>query len=1649
MALYCTNLRSSSREDKEKSNTVWIEWDFANDKVKSFEVEVYTRSYVKRTWVLLRSWSDLTVDKVAGSYKTWFTVSKYVQDGSTSNPVESYYFKVKPNAIDYTYTEYDADGNSSLTTVPWFDGGWAKSESYVAPTMNAVQQSIAAEFTKCEQFRENARSLYSELSSLPVTASTSKVSSIWTDLQDAAGSCKTSADSVISLCSSYGYTTSTSYEMKWATSYKANANTYLANGKTKYDSYVKTAADKAKEAVKYRAAGDDYWSKAGEQWDKAKSAAANKNDSAASKYYNNAADYYWKAAQNYGWSYEITGSSYDIKWQNESAYWWNVAYLKAGNSLTNSQWTEQNLKAMGAKSATPTVSVGSPNADGHVMVTIKSNDKWSNRMYLQRSVNGGSWGTIHTVSRTVPKGGGAWSDQKFYDATAWVGNSYRYRAYVERTVIPVAPASAWSATASYLGKPAAPSNFQVSRVSNSSVTVSWVPEGHVSGEYVIRYTNIEGRDKEGNVVNAWVAGIADNKIQSLTVPSGRTSAQIDGLAEGRWYFRMYRRNATGDSAWAKAYNGNVTINVLLSNKVSKLVPPQAVKAALVAATSVRLTWADVNPREDGATYTIEYTTNKRAWADNITDEIRTVKYGGADGLRYTVTGLSQGKRYYFRVAKVRGTEKVWGYAATESRYSMETEYVDVPAVYSEGVTVPSGLAVEAVVGADYTDGRLTWTDPQGAAETYDIQYTNVSGALEADDMGVINAETLGSWTANNLKTYTVKNLTPGFWQFRVRKLANEAVSYWSNTVSLEVMPSGGAMASPAGLYAEAVSQGIQLTWTDVQESGAQYEVWSTTDTTAYETNAMGHVTITGLGELASQGDNLWTYTLTDLKPGVVYLLRVRKNLGESFTWASTLRGHESYRTDTEASVELSVDASGSVSVPQNLAATGRGPESMLLTWDDSGATDNVYVIQYTTDTDAYTDNAVGNISQEEYTLEASASEHRFSLTGLEAGALYYVRVRKRVGELSGAWTDVVEAQQEPNPDDEEALAAPTVAATQAALTIGETAVFSWIHNGATEQTQAQVRFTITDTGGASVSETVDIDGAVQDYEADPESLGMSDGYSADWQVRTMGTIVGYWSPWSAVQRFSAYEAPVAEVAVADGEGNPIGGQDPLESMPLNVEVTTSSASLSESNAVIAYGFQIEVVGEFQAELQDGTSRYFAGGEVVYAKSISANDEGFDPVEWVFQVPAGEVQLFSGATYAAVANVVTATGMRAQSEPTEFSVYWGGAMPQPSVRIEYDDDAMACAIYPWCNVPSDSQYSDRWLEPVGFTASGSTTCDMALDNGDGTASLLLVNDGGYASVFVDTDEIPVDGSQAVVSVAFGEDVEITWSDDGAEATATETIHIEGVAEPEQEHEEDPEDEEGDPERREPSLTPEQIEVLDELGWPEGFDDRVDNENQYPDYEDLLPPVDASGETLRENTVLDIYRVLPDGSTVLVAYDIPNDGQTGAVDVHPNFSTCTYRIVARDTETTLAASVEQSIEIPMEQAVIQWNESWESNAVGEIGVYTGERIVTPYGVKVSESYEVESVLRAYVGRRSPVSYYGTQLSHEESIETSFVRYLDGQELAAARRLASWFGDCYVREPSGTGFWANVKVGIGHEHNTDKQNVTFSLTKVEGGA
>lgn len=208
------------------------------------------------------------------------------------------------------------------------------------------------------------------------------------------------------------------------------------------------------------------------------------------------------------------------------------------------------------------------------------------------------------------------------------------------------------------------------------------------------------------------------------------------------------------------------------------------------------------------------------------------------------------------------------------------------------------------------------------------------------------------------------------------------------------------------------------------------------------------------------------------------------------------------------------------------------------------------------------------------------------------------------------------------------------------------------------------------------------------------------------------------------------------------------------------------------------------------------------------------------------------------------------------------------------------------------------------------------------------------------------------------------------------------------------------------------------------------------------------------TLVTNCKLSVYRREYDGSFKEIARDINNESDLYVTDPHPSLDYARYRVVAKMNDTGAISFCDiKSIEVNEKSAIIQWAEKWSSfeiNASGEGNVepaWAGSMLKIPYNISISDNKAIDVSLVKYAGRENPVSYYGTQIG-ETSSWSMFIPKEDKALLYDIRRLSRWTGDVYVREPYGTGYWANISVSYNLKYSDLIVPITISLTRVEGG-
>lgn len=216
--------------------------------------------------------------------------------------------------------------------------------------------------------------------------------------------------------------------------------------------------------------------------------------------------------------------------------------------------------------------------------------------------------------------------------------------------------------------------------------------------------------------------------------------------------------------------------------------------------------------------------------------------------------------------------------------------------------------------------------------------------------------------------------------------------------------------------------------------------------------------------------------------------------------------------------------------------------------------------------------------------------------------------------------------------------------------------------------------------------------------------------------------------------------------------------------------------------------------------------------------------------------------------------------------------------------------------------------------------------------------------------------------------------------------------------------------------------------------------------------IAPFCEAADGNLIDDAVLSVYRREFDGSFTEIATNLANIRGHFVSDPHPALDYARYRIVARSNSTGAIGYYDMAgIPVGEKAVIIQWDEVWQDYEYAEYRdnqrPWSGSMLKLPYNIDVSEENQLDVSLIEYIGRKHPVSYYGTQVGQSQSWSVTIPK-TDTETIYALRRLAVWTGDVYIREPSGSGYWANISVSFSQNHCNPAIPVKFSITRVAGG-
>lgn len=766
----------------------------------------------------------------------------------------------------------------------------------------------------------------------------------------------------------------------------------------------------------------------------------------------------------------------------------------------------------------------------------------------------------------------------------------------------------------------------------------------------------------------------------------------------------------------------------------------------------------------------------------------------------------------------------------------------------------------------------------------------------------------------------------------------------------------------------------------------------------------------------------------------------------------------------------------------DIKKTSENTFDVYLKW--AGLDNVTYNVEYTTNPDYF--DSGGNTDS----IPGLKSPSGIAF-GLSGGETYYFRVQSVNEAGESGWSSSIYVTLGEKPT------APTTWSSTNSIILGEESTLYWMHNSIDGSKQKHVEIGITVNNGEEKITHIDTstnDDPINYYPLktvdDNGDYIYPDGATIRWRVRTAGVLTEnnkpVYSDFSMVRTIEVRIQPKLAVHIADSDSIDI---SEITSFPFFAIVNVTEGK--ENQTPIMYHLAVTANDTYDTVDGAGNNKIVREGEAIYSMHFDPSgpefyetgDDGkttWNPYELRAMISANNIDLENSISYTVTCTVTMDSGLTG-SGSADMVVSWGEIYYEPDAEVVVDTDIYTTHIRPYCGrkpyyavttEESDDENehlsyggmlyinSGKLIEPLDgeaieleYVASStpvSLTESIIKPLKDGLI-YTIETDGESVCINIDADQNPdlTDGMEKVLLVKLSGYYDLSF------APGTKGMYI---------------DDELYPYRygggtRYTGIISEGV-YINGVGsyWFDRIEQQViKTETIHTTDGKVVYRGTINGKLYRfcigDNPVIDddillsVYRRDFDGSFTELAVDLDNLGLSYITDPHPPLNHARYRIVARS-KTTGSVSYNDLPDIPIggNAIVIQWDERWTDYEMdnyneSETPAWAGSMVKLPYNVDVSDSYNTDVSLVNYIGRKRPVSYYGTHLDEKSSWSTE-IPSDDHVTLNLLRRLAIYTGDVYVREPSGSGYWANVKVTFSQTHCEVTIPVTFDITRVEGG-
>jgi hypothetical protein len=266
--------------------------------------------------------------------------------------------------------------------------------------------------------------------------------------------------------------------------------------------------------------------------------------------------------------------------------------------------------------------------------------------------------------------------------------------------------------------PAAPSNLVAKPAGTSSINLTWADNSTNEVNFVLMQSSTSG-------------GIY-NKL--ITIPANTTSYTDVGLgSSATYYYKIQSTNAGGNSAWSNEANATTASS-------GPPAAPSGLSAIPMGCNSVLLTWTDKSTNE------VSFDLRRSTSSSGTYITIATLP---ANTATYTNTGLTKGRKYYY---KIRAVNSVGNSAYSNSAFATAACNA---AFVSGGLTNGNNAKTEEVISTSKlypnpsANGSFNLVLPDETAYPVVMQILSLTGQMVmqkelTDQVNVITTEGLKS-----------------------------------------------------------------------------------------------------------------------------------------------------------------------------------------------------------------------------------------------------------------------------------------------------------------------------------------------------------------------------------------------------------------------------------------------------------------------------------------------------------------------------------------------------------------------------------------------------------------------------------------------------------------------------------------------------------------------------------------------------------------------------------------------------------------------------------------------------------------------------------------------------------------------------------------